>query len=403
MIVALVASGLAGRMHRQARDSRREARTTAELYDLSNRIAGVLDLDDLLWIIVSHVARAVGGEVVVLMPGDKGLVRRAAFPPDSELDRADLAAAQRCWDYDHRAGGFNDGVTPSPRLFFPVHTKRSEIGVIGVLPSDASGWLGDADRELLEAVCSQVAVAIERVSLARDVEQAKRRAEQERIRSSMLSSVSHDLRTPLASIVGALSSVRSYGDRYDEATRADLLATAQGEAERLDRFVGNLLDMTRLDAGAIEPRREAVEVGDLVSTTLRRAMPLLQGRTVATSVPADLATVSLDFVLAEQVLFNLLDNAAKYSPSGSRIEIAACAVDGGTEIVVRDEGPGLPSEAIERVFDKFYRADAGDRRRAGTGLGLAIARGFVEAMGGTITARNRADRSGAEFVLWFPA
>lgn len=403
MIVALVASGLAGRMHRQALDSRREARTTAELYDLSNKIAGILELDDLLSIVVTHVARAVSGEVAVLMPGESGLVRRAAFPADGKLDRTDMAAARRCWEFDHRAGGLNDSVTPSPWLFFPVHTRRSEIGVLCVLPSDRSGWLSDGDRELLEAVSSQIAVAIERVMLARDVELAKLRAEQERVRSSMLTSVSHDLRTPLASIIGALSSVRTYGERYDEATRADLLATAQSEAERLDRFVGNLLDMTRLDAGAIEPRRESVEVGDLVSTALRRAMPLLQGRTVATSVPADMLPVSLDFVLAEQVLFNLLDNAAKYSPAGGRIEVAARGVGGRIEIVVRDEGPGIPPEAINRLFDKFYRAGAGDGRRAGTGLGLAIARGFVEAMGGTIVARNRPDRSGAEFVLEFPA
>jgi two-component system sensor histidine kinase KdpD len=405
-IIALVASGLAARMHGQARKARREARVTSELYDLSAKIAGVLELDDLLWIAVTHLARAVDSEIVVLMPSNGRLVSRAAFPPDSELDRADVAAAQRCWDYDHRTGGVNDTVTPSPRFFLPVHTGRSEIGVIGVLPHDPSGRLQEGDRELLEAVCSQLAVAIERVTLARDVEQARLRAEQERIRSSMLTSVSHDLRTPLASIIGALSSVRSYGERYDEATRADLLATAQSEAERLDRFVGNLLDMTRLDAGVVEPRREPVELGDLVSTTLRRAVPLLQGRTVATSVPADLPAVSLDFVLAEQVLFNLLDNAAKYSPAGGRIEVAARAGEGKTvEIVVRDEGPGIPPDAIGRLFDKFYRAGAvdGDRRRPGTGLGLAIARGFVEAMGGTIAARNRTDRSGAEFVLGFPA
>lgn len=407
MVVALVASALAARTHAQAKSARREARTTTELYDFSRKVAGVLDLDDLLWIVVTHLARALNAEIVVLMPengasGPGKLASRAAFPPDADLDRAEQAAAQRAWDYDYRAGGVNDTVTPSRRLFVPVHTGRSEIGVIGVLSLDPSGRLSASDRELLDSVCSQIAVAIERVILAGDIEQARVRAEQERIRSAMLTSVSHDLRTPLASIIGALSSLRSYRDRYDESTREELVGTALSEAERLDRFVSNLLDMTRLDAGVIVPKREAVEVGDLVSTTLRRAMPLLKDRIVASTIEPGLPPLSLDFVLAEQTLFNLLDNAAKYSPSGGRIEIEARRAGGRVEIVVRDEGPGVAADALERIFDKFYRADDGDRRRAGTGLGLAIARGFVEAEGGTIAARNRADRGGAEFVVSYP-
>jgi two-component system sensor histidine kinase KdpD len=238
--------------------------------------------------------------------------------------------------------------------------------------------------------------------LAEDIDQARLGAERERLRSSMLTSVSHDLRTPLASIIGALSSLKSHPERYDEATRAELLATALSESERLDRFVGNLLDMTRLDAGAIEPKREPVDAGDLVSTTLRRAAPLLKDRVVATSVAPDLSPLSLDFVLAEQVLFNILDNAAKYSEPGGRIEVDVRQPGERVEITVRDEGPGIPTEALGRLFDKFYRADAGDRRRAGTGLGLAIAKGFVEAQGGTISARNRSDRSGAEFTVSYP-
>jgi two-component system sensor histidine kinase KdpD len=210
------------------------------------------------------------------------------------------------------------------------------------------------------------------------------------------------LRTPLASIIGALSSLRSYRDRYDDATREELLGTALTEAERLNRFVGNLLDMTRLDAGVIVPKREAMEVGDLVSTALRRAMPLLEGRVVATSIEAGVPTLSLDFVLAEQALFNVLDNASKYSPPGGKIEISGGRAGGNVEITVRDEGPGIAPEALDRLFDKFYRADDGDRRRAGTGLGLAIAKGFVEVQGGTITARNRTDRSGAEFIIAYP-
>jgi two-component system, OmpR family, sensor histidine kinase KdpD len=406
MFVAIAASALAARTRSQTEAARREARTTAELYAFSRKIAGVIELYDLLWIVVTHLARLLNAEVVILMPekdpGDGKLAPRAAFPPDSEFSDADLAAARWSWDADHPTGRGTDTLPGGRWLFVPISTSRAGVGVIGVLPLKAGHELSASERRLLEAVGNQAAVAIERLTLAEDIDQARLGAERERLRSAMLTSVSHDLRTPLASIIGALSSLRSYRDRYDEQTRDDLLGTALSEAERLDRFVSNLLDMTRLDAGAIAPKREAVDAGDLVSTALRRAMPLLKDRVVVPSVPPGLPPLSLDFVLAEQVLFNLLDNAAKYSPAGGRIEVEARPVAGAVEIVVRDEGPGIPAEALDRLFHKFYRADAGDRQRAGTGLGLAIAKGFVEALGGTIAARNRTDRSGAEFIVRYP-
>jgi two-component system sensor histidine kinase KdpD len=403
LLVALVASVLAARAHGQKRMAQREARTTAQLYDFSRKISGVANLDDLLAMVAVRLSRALDAGVVILMPQDGRLVHRAAFPADAELSKSDLAAAERAWEYDYRSGGVNDPVTPSSRVFAPVHTGRAQIGVVAVLPRDPPGRLSPEERDLLDALCGQSAVAIERLTLADDAEKARLGAERERLRSAMLTSVSHDLRTPLASIVGALSSLRSYASRYDESMRDELLRTALGEAERLDRFVGNLLDMTRLDAGAIVPRRETVEVGDLISTMLRRAVPVLKDRVVASSVARDLPTLSLDFVLAEQALFNLVDNATKHSAPDGRIELEARRADGRVEIVVRDEGPGIAPAALGRLFDKFYRADDGDRRRAGTGLGLAIAKGFVEIQDGTIAARNRGDRSGAEFVISYPA
>ncbi len=407
MFVAIVASALAARTRAQTVSARREARTTADLYAFSRKIAGVIDLYDLLWTVATHLARLLNAEIVILMPqktaaGNGRLEASAAFPPGTELSEADLAAARWSWDADQPTGKGTDTLPGGRWLFVPIRTSRSEIGVIGVLLLKDSGGLSAAERRLLDAVGNQAAVAIERVTLVADIDQAQLGADRERMRSAMLTSVSHDLRTPLASIIGALSSLQSYRDRYDEATRAELLDTALSEAERLDRFVGNLLAMTRLDAGAIAPNREAVEVGDLVSTTLRRAVPLLEGRQVGSSVPPGLPSLSLDFVLAEQALFNLLDNAAKYSPAGGRVEVEAHQVGGRVEIVVRDEGPGIVAADLDRIFDKFYRAHDGDRRLAGTGLGLAIARGFVEVQGGTIAARNRSDRSGAEFVVSYP-
>lgn len=401
MFVAILASALGTRTRAQAEAARREARANAELYAFSRKIAGVIDLDDLLWIVVTHLARLTNAEVAILMPEKGQLALRAAFPPDSAFTEADLAAARWSWDQDRPTGRGTDTLPGGRWLFMPIRTSRSAMAVIGMLTKEEVE-ISAAARRLSEAVGNQTAVALERVALANDIEQARLGAERERLRSAMLTSVSHDLRTPLASILGALSSLRSHRDRYDEATRQELLNTALSEAERLDRFVGNLLDMTRLDAGVIVPKREAVEVGDLVSTTLRRAQPLLTGHVVVSRVAPELPALSLDFVLAEQALFNILDNAAKYSPAGGRIEIEARRADGQIEIVVRDEGPGLSPDSLDRLFDKFYRADEGDRRRAGTGLGLAIAKGFVEVQGGAIAARNRGDRSGAEFVVSYP-
>ncbi|MBS0549838.1 MAG: DUF4118 domain-containing protein [Proteobacteria bacterium] len=399
VIVALVTSALAARAHAEALAAARRARTLSTLHDLSNAIAGVLDLDALLDAAGRRMAQALNAEVVFLMPDNGALAARAAIPSGVRLEPADLAAAQRSWTYGGRAGGVNDPTTPSRRWFVPMHTGRSDVGVVGVLLTEAPDGLSAPDRDLFQAMASQVAVAIERVALATDIDKARLGAERERLRSAMLTSVSHDLRTPLASIVGVLSSLRSHRDRYDDAARQELLTTALGEAERLDRFVGNLLDMTRLDAGVIVPHRESVDVGDLVSTTLRRAAPLVRGRVVSSAVAPDLPMLHIDFVLAEQMLFNLLDNAVKYSPADGLIEVEARSVGDRIEIVVRDEGGGIAPAALERLFDKFYRADEGDRRRAGTGLGLAIAKGFVEVEGGSIMARNRTDRGGAEFIV----
>ena len=403
MLVAVVASALAARTRSQTEAARREARTTAELYAFSRKIAGVIEQYDLLWIVVTHLARLLNAEVVILMPEDGRLESRAAFPPDSDFSEADLAAARWSWEADQPTGKGTDTLPGGRWLFVPIRTSRGPVGVIGVLALPGGSVPTAAQRRLLDAVGNQAAVAIERVTLAHDIDRARLSEERERLRSAMLTSVSHDLRTPLASIIGALSSLRSFRDLYDRQTRDELTATALSEAERLDRFVGNLLDMTRLDAGAIVPRKEPVEVGDLVSTVLRRAAPVLAGHVVASRIAPELPALSLDFVLAEQALFNLLDNAAKYAPEGTRIEIVAGRAGDRVEIVVQDEGPGLPAEALARIFDKFYRVQEGDRRRAGTGLGLAIARGFVEVQGGTLTARNRTDRSGAAFVVGFPA
>jgi two-component system, OmpR family, sensor histidine kinase KdpD len=404
LILALIVSNLTARTRSQMVTARSRAKTTAELYAFSRKVAGIGALDDLLWATAYQISSMLKVRTVLLMPAREGdgLEVATGYPPEDQLDSADMAAARWTWDRNHPAGRGADTLPGGRRLFLPLRTGSGPVGVIGI-DRDAPGPLMTPDeRRLLDALCDQAAIAIERISLAKGLDEARVLAETERLRAALLTSISHDLRTPLASIIGTVSSLRSFPEKYGAADREELLATLQEEAERLNRFVSNLLDMTRLESGAVELRLELIDVSEIVGSALQRAGNVLAGHRVEVDIEPALPMLRLDAVLFEQVLFNLLDNAAKYSPAGGRIDIRASRDGELVEIEVVDEGPGIPPSDFERIFDKFYRVQAQDRRRAGTGLGLAICRGFVEALGGWIVARNRRDRSGAVFMIRMP-
>jgi len=340
--------------------------------------------------------------VVLLLPVGETVEVRAGFPPEDMLDDADLAAAKWTWQHAQAAGRGADTLPGAKRLFLPMKTGRGTVGVIGV-DRDAPGPLLSPDqRRLLDALSDQAALAIERINLVGDVDRTRLAAETERLRNALLTSISHDLRTPLASILGSATSLRSYRNSLDDKAQDELTRTIQEEAERLNRFIANLLDMTRLESGSVQSRNESVDVGDVVGSALQRATKVLAHHKVNLELAAEPSMARGDPVLLEQVLFNLLDNAAKYTAPGTLITISVRGDDGRITLQVADDGPGLPDDAPERVFDKFYRVHAGDRQRAGTGLGLAICRGFVEAMGGTINAANRPNRNGAVFTIVLP-
>jgi two-component system sensor histidine kinase KdpD len=402
LVAALIASNLAAATRSQVVAARARAHTTEELLAFSRKVAGVATLDDLLWAAAYQIASMLKLRVVILMPEALDLVVKAGYPPEDEIDGADIAAAKWSWAHNHPAGRGSDTLPGAKRLFLPLRTSRGAIGVIG-LDRETPGLLLSPDgRRLLDALMDLAALGVERIHLQGDLSVVRLQAESERLRSALLTSVSHDLGTPLASIIGAASSLKSVGDRYDPAQREGLVSTILDEAERLNRFVGNLLDMTKLEAGAIAPKREMIDLGEIVGTALQRATRVLARHRVKIDMAQDLPMLRLDFVLFEQVLFNLLDNAAKYAPLDSLIEIRARRHNNDVQLDVLDEGEGIPPDQLERIFDKFHRAQEGDRRRPGTGLGLAICRGFVAAMGGTIRARNRSDRRGADFVIEFP-
>lgn len=402
MLIAILVSNVAARVRTQADTAIGRIRTTEQLYAFSRKLAGTATLDDVLWASAYQIALMLKVRVVLLLPEDGLLTVKSGYPPEDQLDQADLAAANWAWSNDRSAGRGSDTLPGAKRLFLPMRTGRGPIGVIGI-DNDRTGPLLTPDqRRLLDALVDQGALAIERVLLVEDMDRVKRTVESERLRSALLTSISHDLKTPLASVLGAASTMRDLAGALSDTEKRDLLATVIDESERLNRFIANLLDMTKLESGAIVPNTALHDLGEIVGSALRRASKILAAHKVALVLAADLPMLELDAVLFEQVLFNLLDNAAKYSLPETTIAIKSRRERDQVVLEVADEGDGIPPDELESVFDKFYRAQKGDRVRPGTGLGLAISRGFVEAMRGTIAAANRSDRSGAVLTIRLP-
>ncbi|SFP26116.1 two-component system, OmpR family, sensor histidine kinase KdpD [Bradyrhizobium sp. Ghvi] len=401
-VVAMLVSNVAARVRTQADTAIGRIRMTEQLYAFSRKLAGTATLDDVLWATAYQIALMLKVRVVLLLPEDGLLTVKSGYPPEDQLDQADLAAANWAWSNDRSAGRGADTLPGAKRLFLPMRTGRGPIGVIGI-DNDRTGPLLTPDqRRLLDALVDQGALAIERVLLVEDMDRVKRTVESERLRSALLTSISHDLKTPLASVLGAASTMRDLAGALSDTEKRDLLATVIDESERLNRFIANLLDMTKLESGAIVPNTALHDLGEIVGSALRRASKILTAHKVELVLAADLPMLELDAVLFEQVLFNLLDNAAKYSPLDTTVAIRSRRERDQVVLDIVDEGAGIPPDELESVFDKFYRVQKGDHIRPGTGLGLAISRGFVEAMGGTISAANRNDRSGAILTIRLP-
>src|SRR5205814_4090765 len=294
---------------------------------------------------------------VLLLPQGDALAVRAGYPPEDHLEPDDLAAAEHVLQHD-KTEDWRSGPSPERYWFRSLRTGRGNIGVVGVERDGKPPDLDTDERRLLEALADQAALAIERLNLAQDMEKVRVAAETERLRSAMLTSISHDLRTPLASILGSASSLATHPRNLDAAAQDELIATIREEAERLHRFIANLLDMTRLESGAIEPTLDLVDLSDVVGTALRRAEQIRDDRRTEIQMPPDLPLLNLDPVLFEQVLFNLLDNAAKYTPPRTCIQIRVQDEESSVRVEIADEGDGIAPDELERIFDNFHRAQA---------------------------------------------
>jgi two-component system sensor histidine kinase KdpD len=400
LVVALVVSGLTVGIRAQAESARRRERRTSVLYEMSRELASTRGIGELLGVALRHLIEIFGGRMVILMPDARGRLQpRASMLAPFHMDPNDVAVSQ--WAYEHRqpAGMGTDNLPGAQMLWVPLAASRGVVGVLGMRLGDPH-LLDPPDQwHLLEAFVSQIALATERGLLAEETQAAQLSIESERLRNTLLSSVSHDLRTPLAVLTGGTSTLLDATARLDDAGRRDLLQTMHEEAERLDRLVQNLLEMTRLESGGVRLRKQWHTIEEMVGAALHRFAARLSGRPVITRLPPDLPLVEVDELLIGQVLVNLVDNALRYSPEGSPIDVSASVVDGGVVVEIADRGPGLAAGDEARVFEKFYRGPTVPSR--GSGLGLSICRGLVEAHGGRIEAANRPG-GGAVFRFTLP-
>ncbi len=395
LIVGLVISSSAALLRDQVDALRRREQQSLALRTLSRELTAAITLDQVLETVIRNVSEMIYRETVILLPENGQLAVKASTPGFS-IDVSELAVAD--WAYKHgKEAGHGTTTLPAADIrYFPLITARETVGVLGTKPQDSQSFLSGEQRVLMEGVVNLSAIAIERASFAEKAAQAEMLRNTEKLQTALLNSISHELRTPLATITGVLSSLEESETaqpehQLDAGTRLELIHSATQQAGRLNHLVGNLLDMTRLEAGAMKLNRELVDIQDLVSTVTSQMAGENFLHPLNVHILENLPLVSLDAVLIAQVLRNLLDNAGKYSQPGDAITISAQISGKQVEIAVKDCGVGIPQEDLERVFDKFYRVQRHEAI-AGTGLGLSICKGIIEAHGGRIWAANNPDK-----------
>ncbi|QTC89834.1 sensor histidine kinase [Brevundimonas goettingensis] len=403
--VALLTGALAGRMREQALATKRRASAVSALLGASQALAAADDRIQTARILAEQTAESAGARAVVLLPttglGGDDLTIAAGAPDTPTLGAAPMAAARWAWEHGEPAG-FGTGTLPqSSWTFRPLQGVRGRSGVAGI---EAEALAPGSDEERLAlALLDQGAVAIERAELAGQALETETLRRADRFRGALMNSVSHDLRTPLSTVLGSATTLIDFGETLKPAVRADLLLSIREEAERLNRYVGDLLDMTRLEGGGLNIKADWTDVRDVLNAAAERVSRRLQARDLTRDFPSELSLVMVDQGLLEQAVVNILENAIAYSPDGSTIELAAYEDRGSVVISIEDQGKGIPTEELERVFDKFRRMEQPSDRSNGAGLGLAISKGFVEANGGRIAAASPiADGKGTRVLISLP-
>lgn len=401
LAVAMVISHLMANVRYQARVASHRERRATVLYRMSRELSAARTEGEIVRIALRHLHAEFGSRNVILFPNAQGrIVHPRESPLGASLRGADLGVAQWVYDHNEMAGQGTQTLAGAKAVYFPLGTEDQAIGVLSLLPVNLRRIFLPEQRQLLETFLTQIAHALERVRLAEQARAAAVEMEAERLRNSLLSSISHDLRTPLAAIVGSASTLAESNEALGAQERQELGRAIVEEAVRMSHLIDNILDMARLDAGAVRLNRQWHVLEEIIGAALNRLESRLLGRAVTVRLPRDLPLVYVDAVMIEQVLVNLLENAAKYTPPASPIEISAERSAFTVTVSVADRGPGIPCGQEERLFQKFYRVQ-GEAAQSGVGLGLAICKAIVEAHGGWIRAKNRGT-GGAIFSFSLP-
>ncbi|WP_296804692.1 sensor histidine kinase KdpD [Thiocapsa sp.] len=406
LLMGLAGGQLASRLRRQMIALRATNAQTQTLLDLGRRLTAAADLPSVRRETVRSLAEYLRVRTVLLAPTDDSGALREAIGSDTDAGAAvldDKARAAAQWAYDHRqpSGARTETLSGLTWRFLPLAIEKETFGVIGL---DLAGTpqVSSAQLAALDVLVSQATLAMARTRLADRLEQAKVAEETERLRSALLSSVSHDLRTPLASMIGAASSLRALDDKISPEDRAELLDAVLSEGERLNRYIQNLLDMTRLGHGTLRIERDWIGIDDLLNAALRRLREPLQGLRVTRAIAPDLPLLYVHPALVEQALVNVIENAARFSPPGGEIRLTATRQGESLRLTISDQGPGIPEEDRRRVFDMFFTGSKGDRSKQGSGLGLAICSGMIGAHGGRIEALEGPGGRGATIAIALP-
>jgi len=393
--VAIVTSQFAARTRAQADLAQSSARANAALAGFLGQLTKINGEEELAQAICGEIGRIFDVRTVLMTSSPDGPRVRAANPAEDRLDTIELAAASWVLDRGQPAGRGSDTLTASDWLFYPLRSASGTLAAIGMSRDDGSEPITSDQLPLLMNLLDQAALAIERSRLTDEMQGVAQLKERDRLRAALLSSVSHDLRTPLTAILAAAAELR-------RDTSPDVIDTIEAEAQRLNRFVANLLDMARVEAGALRLNIEPVDLADAIASAVHDTRRALDGHAIQLGVAPDLPLVRVDPQLFHHIMINLLDNAGRYADPGTPIAIRAAREPGSLLLSVLDEGPGLPQGRERDLFETFRRIEGSDRKQAGTGLGLAIVKGFAEAMGLEVEAANRTDLTGARFTLRFP-
>ncbi len=404
VIVAIIASALAGRARQQAKVSAARVRAVRRLYEFTRRLSGLATPDAIAEGAASEIYSGLERAAIVLLASADDMALIAAWPPEDSLDAAAMTAARWAFRHNEPAGADTATLPTIPWYFVPMRIGDRILGVIGTAKDKESGPLDSEGIALLNTLAEQTAAALDRAMLSKEMVSARTATETERVRNTLLASISHDFRTPLASILGAASSLSDYGERLDRVATKDLLRQIKAEAEGLDEMVRNLLAITRIDAGSLELRYDWVDLREVVDRVVNAARRREVKQTIFVQLPPNLPQVRADAKLAEQAIGNVVGNAVAHTPSETSVTIDAEVTMGEVSIRVTDDGPGIPASLLPHVFDKFARGDSesGDGGES-TGLGLAIAKGIMEGHSGSIQAQSPVSGGeGTRFMLRFP-